>query len=136
MMRLLGLSVSGCSAPRRARSIPYRAISSAAFAVSASASGGNSDDSALASRARMRSSMLAGASFCMAVSSDAQGVIVSRDFAVVVNRERDGLPGDQLPALAAPGSQVPARHPAQAPGLRRPGGLDVQVHGAEYLARD
>src|SRR5437773_1393886 len=40
MMRLPGRSVSGRVAASRARSIPYRAMSSAAFAVSASASGG------------------------------------------------------------------------------------------------
>src|SRR5437879_3731147 len=40
MMRLPGRSVSGRAAASRARSIPYRAMSSAAFAVSASASGG------------------------------------------------------------------------------------------------
>ncbi len=38
--RSAGWSVSGCWAASRARSMPYRAISSAAFAVSASASAG------------------------------------------------------------------------------------------------
>src|SRR6266852_4943216 len=57
MMRLPGRSVSGRDAASRARSIPYRAISSAALAVSASASGGVTPSaSAFASSLRTRSS--------------------------------------------------------------------------------
>src|SRR5712691_1916392 len=63
MMRLPGRSVSGRVAASRARSIPYRAISSAAFAVSASASGGVTPSaSAFASSLRTRSSRALGGS--------------------------------------------------------------------------
>src|SRR5580693_2421861 len=63
MMRLPGRSVSGRDAASRARSIPYRAISSAAFAVSASASGGVTPSaSAFANSLRTRSSSALGGS--------------------------------------------------------------------------
>src|SRR5271169_942761 len=63
MMRLPGRSVSGRDAASRARSIPYLAISSAAFAVSASASGGVTPSaSAFASSLRTRSSRALGGS--------------------------------------------------------------------------
>src|SRR5580704_12701271 len=66
MMRLPGRSVSGRVAASRARSIPYRAMSSAAFAVSASASGGVTPSaSAFASSLRTRSSRALGGSECI-----------------------------------------------------------------------
>src|SRR5215468_2723373 len=66
MMRLPGRSVSGREAASRARSIPYRAMSSAAFAVSASASGGVTPSaSAFASSLRTRSSRALGGSECI-----------------------------------------------------------------------
>src|SRR6266702_3149869 len=66
MMRLPGRSLSGRVAASRARSIPYRAISSAAFAVSASASGGVTPSaSAFASSLRTRSSRALGGSECI-----------------------------------------------------------------------
>ena len=53
MIRLAGRSVSGRAAASSARSMPYRAMSSAAFAVSASASAGvTPSSSALASSFR------------------------------------------------------------------------------------
>ncbi len=62
-MRLEGWSVSGRSAASSARSIPYLAISSAALAVRACASGGVTlSSSALASSLRTRSSSLLDAS--------------------------------------------------------------------------
>src|SRR6266536_6608541 len=62
-MRLSGWSVSGRSAASSARSIPYLAISSAALAVRAWASGGVTlSSSAFASSLRTRSSSLLGAS--------------------------------------------------------------------------
>ena len=61
-----GRSVSGCDAASRARSMPYLAISSAALAVSASASGGVTPSaSAFASSLRTRSSRALGGSECM-----------------------------------------------------------------------
>src|SRR5216683_30801 len=66
MMRLPGRSVSGRVAASRARSIPYLAISSAAFAVNASASGGVTPSaSAFASSLRTRSSRALGGSECI-----------------------------------------------------------------------
>src|SRR3984893_13616648 len=66
MMRLPGRSVSGRDAPSGARSIPSLAISSAAFAVSASASGGVTPSaSAFASSLRTRSSRALGGSECI-----------------------------------------------------------------------
>ena len=62
-MRLAGWSVSGRSAASSARSIPYLAISSAALAVRACASGGVTlSSSAFASSLRTRSSSLLDAS--------------------------------------------------------------------------
>ena len=61
--RLDGGSVSGRTAASSARSMPYLAISSAALAVRAWASGGvQLSSSALASSLRTRSSSLSGAS--------------------------------------------------------------------------
>src|SRR5208337_3170484 len=66
MIRLPGRSVSGRDAASRARSIPYLAVSSAAFAVSASASGGVTPSaSAFASSLRTRSSRALGGSECI-----------------------------------------------------------------------
>ena len=63
IIRLAGWSVSGRSAASSARSMPYLAISSAAFAVRAWASGGVTlSSSALASSLRTRSSSLPDAS--------------------------------------------------------------------------
>src|SRR5690349_23006179 len=66
MTRLPGRSVPGSDAASRARSIPYLAISSAALAVSASASGGVTPSaSAFASSLRTRSSRALGGSECI-----------------------------------------------------------------------
>src|SRR5690348_8051116 len=66
MTRLPGRSVPGSDAASRARSIPYLAISSAALAVRASASGGVTPSaSAFASSLRTRSSRALGGSECI-----------------------------------------------------------------------
>src|SRR5580658_5094089 len=82
--RLPGRSVSGRDAASRARSIPYRAISSAAFAVSASASGGVTPSaSAFASSFRTRSSSALGGSDGMPSSRSSKSNSVSNPTSTV-----------------------------------------------------
>src|ERR1035441_3106248 len=111
MTRSPGWSVSGLAAASSARSMPYLAISSAALAVSASASGGVVPaDSALASSLRTRSRSV------LLLVIDGDPFNAGADAAV----RGPGCPGPRTgeevqPPLAVPASGLPL--PASWPGL-------------------